>query len=60
MIMKACILSALIIVYVDVWKLISESTITSKKIQEESSKELQLQLLMKELQKKWSNYYWKS
>ena len=42
------------------WKLMSESTITSKEIQEESSKELQPQLLMKELQEKWSDYNWKS
>ena len=45
---------------VDVWKMINESTITNKGIQEKSSKKLQPQLLMKELQERWSNYNWKS
>ena len=38
----------------------NESTIISKEIQTESSKELQSQLLTKELQRKNSDYKWKS
>ena len=45
---------------VDVWKMSRESTITNKKIQWQSSKELQLQLMTKELQGKWFDYNWKS
>ena len=44
--------STKIMLLVDVLKMTKESTITNMKIQEESSKELQPQLMMKKLQRK--------